>query len=162
MTWDLDFDDGVPKQVQLGLFDRVNSCSRCGHTEWGAYVMAYVGNDPRYVAPGIPVTWRCVVCNGLVCGDCVLCKPASENAAASLHPMFSKEIWEVTYCSVECRALNIMSYTLGQPIYLDSDAQAELHQCPECYVWMHVSAGRCCSTLCHDVQYVRGEILCWR
>lgn len=161
MTWGLDWHEYARSPRQLVFRFSSDSCSRCGKTEWGTQ-MVYDGEAVAHVIPGAKVTWRCVVCDELVCGDCVQCKPLSENSAATLHPMFMREIWDVTYCSPECRALNVMSHATPNPLVSDIDARDELHRCPECLVWMHVSAGRCCSTLCDDVQYVRSEISRWR
>jgi len=83
----------VPQQEVLGL-DGVPGCCQCGATETiDPKGIIDRGGDRLYPDPE-KVTWRCIVCDGLVCRNCCLTVPHSRPT----------KYYDNTYCSELCRA----------------------------------------------------------
>ncbi len=72
-------------------FQGREGCCRCGKTKNS------IGTD---------VTWRCCVCNGLVCMDCCLTMPLSHPDYSGIPgTRFERQYYDDTYCSERCRTV---------------------------------------------------------
>ena len=78
------------KQQHINFTER-KGCCQCGRT-----------NN----AVGTTVTWRCCVCDGLVCMECCLVMPFDHPDYTGLPgTCFERQYYDNTYCSERCRVI---------------------------------------------------------